>query len=190
MNPNDASIQAGIYIGVLIVLALIGGFVILAVRRRMLAKDSATADETVMEAMRRMRDSGEITQAEYEATIRSIASRFGKPSTNSDAAGHAGASARLALARKPGAPNATGVAPTPEIGDRQTPPTAIASPAAPDPHTPLPAPSSASSSPAAPQPPRIDDFPPLIELPPIVPPPANDGSHPVRDPTERRTDPN
>ena len=58
---------------VLIVAALLGGLVIMAVRKRMLEPErTEAASEGLFDSLRRMRDSGEITGAEYENARRRL----------------------------------------------------------------------------------------------------------------------
>lgn len=68
--------QAGsvvVWVIALIVAALVGGLVILAVRKKMLEPDRAeVASEGLFDSLRRMRDSGEITGAEYENARRRL----------------------------------------------------------------------------------------------------------------------
>ena len=66
--------RAFIYIILLIALAIIGGMVIFAVKRRIFddSKQQDHSGATLMESLERMRRSGEISQAEYEQTRRTI----------------------------------------------------------------------------------------------------------------------
>lgn len=69
-------------IGGLIILTILGGLGVMAVRRRMLAKDSPASDQGgLLDDLRRMRSSGQISQEEFDAARKSIAARLaGKPS--------------------------------------------------------------------------------------------------------------
>lgn len=61
----------------LIVVAVLGGLGVMAVRRRMLAKDTAAADQGgLLEDLRRLRDTGQISPAEFDAARKSIAARL------------------------------------------------------------------------------------------------------------------
>lgn len=129
----------------LIVVALVGGVVIMAARRRLLARDSGAGDETLMESLRRLRDRGEMSRAEYESTVRTIARR---------AASRPSGSASV----DPGLPGAmagvTGQSPRPTLsatdqGARGSGPVERGPGGGPPPSAPT-----------------ADDFPPLVELPP------------------------
>lgn len=62
-----------VWVIALIVAALVGGLVILAVRKKMLEPDRVeVASEGLFDSLRRMRDSGEITGAEYENARRRL----------------------------------------------------------------------------------------------------------------------
>lgn len=65
--------EALVWAMVLIVAAIVGGFVILEVRKRMLAtpKDDI-GSEGLFDALKRMRDNGELSQGEYDAARRRI----------------------------------------------------------------------------------------------------------------------
>lgn len=64
-------------IGGLIVLALIGGVAVLLARRSMLAKDAATADQGgLLDDLRKMRDTGQISPEEFDAARKSIAAKL------------------------------------------------------------------------------------------------------------------
>lgn len=69
-------------IGGLIILTILGGLGVMAVRRRMLAKDSPASDQGgLLDELRRMRSSGQISDEEFDAARRTIAARLtGKPS--------------------------------------------------------------------------------------------------------------
>ncbi len=142
-NVTEVSVQAWIYLGALIVMAIVGGLVIIAVRRRLLAKNSLESNETLMETLRRLRDSGEMSPGEYEASVRAIAQRIStrKASTPDPDP--------PPTPREPGAP--------PRRHPRSVSPSD---------------PKSIPSPPMPPPPPTlISDFPPLIELPPEEPSP-------------------
>lgn len=66
--------RAFIYIILLIILAVIGGMVIFAVKRRIFdeRRDQDQSAATLMESLDRMRRSGEISQEEYEQTRKTI----------------------------------------------------------------------------------------------------------------------
>lgn len=128
------------YLAGLIIVAIVGGIVIMAFRRSFLSKHSAEADESLMGALRRMRDSGEISHEEYENSMRSmahrVAARLGKPAeAPADHASRASAMPRTS------APQSPRVSPAPAA----KPPAPPARP---------------------PAPPAPGDFPPLTELPP------------------------
>jgi hypothetical protein len=62
---------------------MIGGMFVMWLRRRLLAADSGSATtEGLMESLRRMRDAGQMSQEEYDAARKAMASRFaGKVTT-------------------------------------------------------------------------------------------------------------
>lgn len=64
-----------LWLGVLIGLAIIGGVVMMLVRRRVLARDQES-QEGLMESLRKMRDSGVMSRDEYDAARRSIATKL------------------------------------------------------------------------------------------------------------------
>ncbi|RMH28173.1 MAG: SHOCT domain-containing protein [Planctomycetota bacterium] len=73
-----------IWVGALIVVALFGGLVMLAVRRRMFNEPDAAADAGLMEQLRRMLERGEMTQDEYDLARRKIVERArGNPAPRS-----------------------------------------------------------------------------------------------------------
>lgn len=83
---GDAGTAAGltrilIPIGGLIVLAVVGGLGVMAVRKWMLAKDSVSVDHGgMLDDLRRMRDTGQISVEEFDAARKTIAARLaGKP---------------------------------------------------------------------------------------------------------------
>lgn len=150
-DPSQALIDAWPYLGGLIVLAIVGGLVILAIRRRLLSKGHAEADESLMQTLRRMRDHGEISHAEYEASVRSIAHR---------AAQRAEQRAEQRAADVQAAPASAARIPVPKPRQAERPGPRLAPP------TPNPPPK------ALPTEPSVDDFPPLTELPPDDPGPG------------------
>ncbi|MBL8965040.1 MAG: hypothetical protein KF787_03250 [Phycisphaeraceae bacterium] len=129
----------------LIVVAMVGGVVIMAVRRRLLARDSGAGDETLMESLRRLRDRGEMSRAEYESTVRTIARR---------AASRPSGSASTEPGSSGGMAGVTGQSPkpTPRVADQGSRASG-----------PVERGVGGGPPPAAP---TADDFPPLVELPP------------------------
>lgn len=80
-----ASGSTGAYlgmIGVLIVVTVVGGLVVLGVRKRMLEGPRAGGggEAGLMESLRGMRDRGEITEEEFERTRRVMRERLRNPS--------------------------------------------------------------------------------------------------------------
>jgi hypothetical protein len=68
--------SAVMWVGVLIVVAVVGGLAILYLRRRVLAEaGDADAQGGLMESLRAMRDSGEISQQEFDAARSSMLRR-------------------------------------------------------------------------------------------------------------------
>lgn len=127
------------YLAGLIIIAVVGGVLIMWIRRSLLSKQSGEADQTLMETLRRMRDSGEISPDEYDTSVRSIAQR---------------------VASRLHTPKADSVPSRPQVAK---PPAPNAPP------KPEPKPAGRPADKPAPPPPSqapIDDFPPLTELPP------------------------
>lgn len=74
---RDASIQALTLGGILIILTLIGGVGILLYRKKVLSKGSdADQNESLMQNLRRLRDSGQMTKEEYDRTRKAMAARL------------------------------------------------------------------------------------------------------------------
>lgn len=66
-----------LWIGVLIVVVVAGGLILVQVHKRMLKPPSAGPDVAgIMEELRRMRDTGAMTEEEYEATRRNMARKL------------------------------------------------------------------------------------------------------------------
>ncbi len=92
-----------LWLFVLIVVTMLAGVVILLVRRRLFEDQKPdTGSGTLMEQLRGMRDRGEISEAEYDQTRKSIAARAaGRESpggaAGSDWAGQSGRKARPGL---------------------------------------------------------------------------------------------
>lgn len=72
MSPT-ASIL--LWAGVLIVLAMIGGFVIMLLRRRLLGRDETASDVGLMDQLRGMVERGEMTREEFDLARRKIVER-------------------------------------------------------------------------------------------------------------------
>jgi uncharacterized membrane protein len=73
---SASSMSAVMWVGVLIVVAVVGGLAILYLRRRVLAEaGDADAQGGLMESLRAMRDSGEISQEEFDAARSSMLRR-------------------------------------------------------------------------------------------------------------------
>lgn len=65
-----------LWVGALIVASLVFGFVVMALRRRLLGKAEDTVKPaSLLEDLRAMRDRGEISQDEYDTTRATIAAR-------------------------------------------------------------------------------------------------------------------
>jgi hypothetical protein len=74
---SASSMSAVMWVGVLIVVAVVGGLAILYLRRRVLAEaGDADAQGGLMESLRAMRDSGEISQQEFDAARSSMLRRM------------------------------------------------------------------------------------------------------------------
>lgn len=68
--------QVLLYVGLLLLVLLAGAVAVFLLRRRLLgAESSVDATTGLMETMRQMRDSGQMTQAEYDATRKTMAQR-------------------------------------------------------------------------------------------------------------------
>jgi hypothetical protein len=92
--------DALLWIGVILFATIAGGFVVLMMRRRLLApRDSAADHAGIMDSLRAMRDRGELSQAEFEAARRSMIEK--------------------AMSRKPQA--TPGKGPPPQSGSGQSP---------------------------------------------------------------------
>lgn len=66
-------------------ITVLGGLAVLWYRKQVLSKQSYQDPGSLMDEFRRMRDSGEITKEEYEATRKAIALKLrGSPGTDSD----------------------------------------------------------------------------------------------------------
>lgn len=77
-----------IWIGVLIVVVVVGGLVLVHVQKRMLKPPSAGPGAAgIMEELRRMRDSGAMTDEEYEATRKTMARKLAPSATPASAKG-------------------------------------------------------------------------------------------------------
>jgi len=90
---DPAALVTWVLVLILAVMAL--GVAVMVVRRKVLAKENSVADAAgLMESMRRMRDSGQITREEFDAMRRSMAR---KAKGDGPARGHAaGGAGRLA----------------------------------------------------------------------------------------------
>lgn len=65
-----------LWVGALIVVSLVFGFVVMAMRRRLLGRsDEGVKPAALLEDLRAMRDRGEISQDEYDSTRATIAAR-------------------------------------------------------------------------------------------------------------------
>lgn len=58
--------DALLWVGVLLVVTIVGGFVVLAIRKQQFTRDATPGAEGAIESLRRMRDEGQITAEEYE----------------------------------------------------------------------------------------------------------------------------
>jgi uncharacterized membrane protein len=71
-RDSSAPTHVVVWVGVLIALIIAGGVVVMLLRKRLLAKDDASADVGLFDALKQMRDRGEMTQEEYEAARRKV----------------------------------------------------------------------------------------------------------------------
>jgi len=75
-QSRQAPVEIWIWIGVLLVVTLVAGGVILAMRRRLLgAKDADELSGSMLDDLRSMRSRGEISEEEYDYTRKTIAAR-------------------------------------------------------------------------------------------------------------------
>jgi len=65
-DSSAATTQILILVAVFAGLMLAGGFMILMLRRRLLTKEDAAQDTGLFDALKQMRDSGEMSKEEYE----------------------------------------------------------------------------------------------------------------------------
>lgn len=76
-SGDEAAVEAIIWVGVLILLALVLGLVVLFVRKRMFSDEREQADGAgLVTSLRAARDRGDISQEEYEHTLRRIRGRL------------------------------------------------------------------------------------------------------------------
>ncbi len=91
-RPPGPPTEVLIWVGVLIVVVIVGGLILMYMNKRMSRPDREVSSATVMEQLRTMRDSGVMSQAEYDAARLSMARRI---------APEFGAKAKGATSRKP-----------------------------------------------------------------------------------------
>lgn len=70
--------------GVLLAIALVGGFVWMWLRRRLFAPDTAANAGSIMEDLRRMRQEGKITEEEYDSIRKNMAARLARSGFGSE----------------------------------------------------------------------------------------------------------
>ncbi|MFZ4573397.1 MAG: SHOCT domain-containing protein [Phycisphaerales bacterium] len=75
-NPKQAVGETLLFIGIMLVLTILGGLGLLWYRRRVLGGARDGQQGSLMDEFRRMRDSGEISQEEFEATKRVMVARL------------------------------------------------------------------------------------------------------------------
>lgn len=80
MTPTTSIL---LWAGVLIVLAMVGGFVIAVFRRRALGRENNRSDIGLMEQLRGMVESGEMTPEEFDRARRKIVERASSNRPNS-----------------------------------------------------------------------------------------------------------
>lgn len=64
-----------LWVGLFLVVVIGAGLGVLAYRKAMLSTHAADSHSGILDGLRKMRDSGQISQAEYDATRKSIAAR-------------------------------------------------------------------------------------------------------------------
>jgi hypothetical protein len=100
-GPPKFPVDVLVWIGVLIVVAVVGGLVLVQVRKRVLGPGGKESASSAMEELRAMRASGAMSQAEYDATRKAMAKRFaGSMKGGEEGAG--GADAMMMMAGGPG----------------------------------------------------------------------------------------
>lgn len=123
-NRNALPTQVLLWVGVLIVLAMLGGALVMVLRRRMFDRSSGTgATGSLLEDLRRMRRSGEISEAEFEQARRKLTEQL---SRSLDAKRQEAKELRTHAQSPapPGRPRSAHPAPRkdPHTGDRSAPP--------------------------------------------------------------------
>lgn len=77
VTPRSTTSEALVWVGVLLLVTILGGLAILWYRRRVLAREEASAqDAGAMESLRKMRDSGRMTQEEFDAVRRAMIAKI------------------------------------------------------------------------------------------------------------------
>lgn len=86
-NATTKATQGDIvlWVAILIAVAFVGGLAILWIRKKLLAKDQPAAAGSLMDQLRGMLERGEITQAEFDATRRSIVKKVAAANRDSPA---------------------------------------------------------------------------------------------------------
>lgn len=69
--------DAILWLGVLLGVVVVGALVIFAMRRRLQGSDMPEGDPLDLSVLRRMRDTGQLTDAEYEAARAAVVARHG-----------------------------------------------------------------------------------------------------------------
>ncbi len=73
--------EVALWIGVLLAVVIAGALVIFALRRRIQGEDSIEGDDLDLGTLRRMRDTGQMTNEEFEAARAAIVARHGGSDT-------------------------------------------------------------------------------------------------------------
>ncbi len=77
LQPKGDILPVVLWLGILIVITVVAGLVVLALRKRILGRPTEGSDEgSLMDALRGMRDRGEMTSEEFEATRRAMIGRL------------------------------------------------------------------------------------------------------------------
>lgn len=78
-SPRTTPSQIFFVVGLLIGAAVVLGLVILLVRRKMLSNESTSAQQSgLMDQLRQLRDSGQISPEEYDAARKSMVARLAR----------------------------------------------------------------------------------------------------------------
>lgn len=75
-RPSGATGSVVVWVIVLIAVVMAGGLILVWLRRKIFAADQTDHAGGLMESLRSMRDSGQMSQEEYDATRKAMAARM------------------------------------------------------------------------------------------------------------------